>query len=187
MPSRGDVTQLLADLSAGKNEARDKLIPLVYGELQALAERFIRRQKPGHTLQPTALVHEAYLRLGLDDEATWENRAHFFRITAKVMRSVLVDHERRRQSQKRGGDRQRVPLVNTVEITSDPTHCLIDLDAALERLAAMDPQTAQVVELRFFGGLNVEETGRVLGISPRTVNREWTLAKAWLKKEIAAK
>jgi RNA polymerase sigma factor (TIGR02999 family) len=177
----------LADLSAGRDGAREKLIPLVYEELHTLADRYIRRQKPGHTLQPTALVHEAYLRLGVDDEAEWENRAHFFRIAAKVMRNVLVDHARRRQSLKRGGGLKRVPLVSTVEITSDPTHSLIDLDAALERLAGMDPQTAQVVELRFFGGLNVEETGRVLGISPRTVNREWTLARAWLKKEIVQK
>ena len=185
MPSRGDVTRLLADLSAGRDEAREKLIPLVYDELHALAALHIRRQKPGHTLQATALVHEAYLRLGGDDKAEWESRAHFLRIAAKVMRSVLVDHERRRQSEKRGGGRRRVPLLSTVEITEDPTHSLLDLDAALDRLAGMDPQTAQVVELRFFGGLSVEDVGRVIGISPRTVNREWTLAKAWLRKEMA--
>lgn len=184
MPSPQDVTQLLADLSAGKSEAQEQLIPLVYNELHGLAVHFMRHQKPGHTLQATALVHEAYLRLGGDEEAAWESRAHFMRVAARAMRSVLVDHERRKKAQKRKGERDRKPLVDTLQFSENPDHGLIELDDALNRLAEMDAQTAQVVDLRFFSGLSVEETGRVLNISPRTVNREWTVAKAWLKNEM---
>lgn len=184
MESKGDVTQILARLCAGKEEARDELISLVYTQLHSLAEHYMRRQSPGHTLQATALVHEAYLKLGGDRDANWESRVHFLRAAAKAMRSVLVDHERRRKSEKRGGKLKREPLISTADFIEAGPPDLIDLDKALTDLAKIDNQTAQVVELRYFGGLSVEQTARTLEISPSTVKREWRVAKAWLKKEL---
>ena len=184
MEPKGDVTQILAQLCAGNEEARDDLISLVYTQLHTLAENYMRRQSPGHTLQATALVHEAYLKLGGDRDANWESRVHFLRAAAQAMRNILVDHERRRKSKKRGGQLQREPLISTAGfIDSDPPN-LIDLDRALTDLAQIDNQTAQVVELRFFGGLSVDQTARALEVSQSTVKREWRIAKAWLKNEL---
>jgi len=182
--SRGDITRLLADLCAGKDEAREELIPLVYKELHALAGYYMSRQKPGHTLQTTALVHETYLKLAGGGDENWECRSHFMQVAARAMRSVLVDHERRRQAYKRGGDRQREPLVDAAAVTEDTGHTVLDLDNALEKLSEFDTLTAQVVELRFFGGLSVEDTARALNVSESTVKREWRMAKAWLRNEI---
>ncbi|MHC4943315.1 MAG: sigma-70 family RNA polymerase sigma factor [Planctomycetota bacterium] len=184
MEPRGEVTRLLAELCAGNEKARDKLFPLVYDQLHALAHHYMQRQNPGHTLQATALVHEAYLKLGGEQEGNWESRMHFIRVAARAMRSVLVDHERKKQAHKRGGALQREPLVSAEELIDAPAPSLVELDMALTRLGKIDPQCGQIVELRFFGGLTVEETARALNISARTVKREWRLAKAWLKREM---
>jgi RNA polymerase sigma factor (TIGR02999 family) len=184
LETRGDVTRLLADLCAGREKAREELIPLLYEELRSLAGYYMRRQKPGHTLQTTALVHEAYLKLVGDRGENWESRAHFMKVAARAMRSVLVDHERRRKACKRGGGREREPLVEASALTENPSHTVLDLDEALDRLSGIDPLTGQVVELRFFGGVSVEEAARALGISESTVKREWRVAKAWLKNEM---
>ena len=186
MTSRGDVTRLLADLSAGKEKAEEQLLPLVYDELHTLARHFMRQERPGHTLQTTALVHEAYIHLGGGREISWESKAHFLRIAAKAMRRVLVDHARRKHSAKRENGRKRNPLVEDAAVSyEEPSASLLDLDDALCRLSDLDRQSGQVFELRFFGGLTAEETARVMGISMRTVMREWKTAKAWLAQEIA--
>jgi len=184
MEPKGDVTQILARICAGKEEARDDLIALVYDQLHDLAEHYMRRQNPGHTLQATALVHEAYLKLGGDRSANWESRVHFLRVAARAMRNILVDHERRRKSQKRGGRLKREPLISTTGFIETDSPNLVDLDKALTDLAGIDNQTSQVVELRFFGGLSVDQTAKAMDISPSTVKREWRIAKAWFKKEL---
>lgn len=181
---RGDVTRLLVDLRAGKQAASEDLISLLYEELHSLAKNYMRQERPGHTLQTTALVHEAYLRLGGDEGMPWENRVHFLRVAAQAMRRVLIDHARRKLSDKRGGDRNREALDEELAITEERPEDLLSLDIALNKLSGVDQQIAQVVELRFFGGLSVEETARIMGISARTVKREWRLAKAWLKQQI---
>lgn len=162
-----EVTQLLAAWSNGDQAALDELMPLVYAELRRLARRYMNRESPGHTLQTTALVNEAYLRLVDAREVRWQNRAHFFAVAAQMMRRILVDFARSRQNLKRGGDVQQVSL-----------------DEALSTLAALDPRQAQVVELRFFGGLSNEETAEVLKVSVGTVRRDWSLAQAWLYREL---
>jgi RNA polymerase sigma-70 factor (ECF subfamily) len=179
-----DVTRLLLDLSNGRREATDELLPLVYAELRDLAARLLRHERPDHTLQPTALVHEAYLRLVDQRVGTWENRAHFLGIAAQAMRRILVDHARRRATAKRRG--ARVTLDEELSPATGPSVDLLEIDAALERLAALDERQARVVEFRFFGGLNVEETAAALGIGTATVKRDWTLARAWLHRELAA-
>jgi RNA polymerase sigma factor (TIGR02999 family) len=174
------VTLLLDELSAGRREALDELLPLVYHDLRRLAARALRRERRGHTLQATALAHEAYLRLVDQRAARWQNRAHFLAVAAQAMRRILVDHARRQGRAKRGGDRERVP-VEDAALASEPRAVdLLALDEALGRLAALDARQARIVELRFFGGLSVEETAEVLGTSPGTVARDWTHAKAWL-------
>jgi RNA polymerase sigma factor (TIGR02999 family) len=164
----------------------DRLMPIVYDELRRLAAGYLKGERPGHTLQPTALVHEAYLRLVRQDRVAWQNRAHFFGIAARMMRRVLVDHARRRQAEKRdsGGFRLTIQVGEALEVPRDPE--LLELDQALGRLERLDADQARVVELRFFGGLTVEETAIVLGISTATVKREWRTAKAFLRTEIAA-
>lgn len=186
MPSREEVTRLLADLSAGRQGADEALLPLVYDELHAMAKSFMRGERPGHTLQTTALVHEAYLKLGGSSEDEWENRAHFLRVAARAMRRILIDHARSKRSLRKGGNRQREPLDEDAMMgAQDPTIDYLALDNALELLAAVDPRIVQVVELRFFAGLSVEDTAKVLAVSPRTVKYEWRMAKAWLMEKIA--
>jgi RNA polymerase sigma-70 factor (ECF subfamily) len=159
-------------------------MPLVYNELRRVARRYLRSERPDHTLQPTALVHEAYIRLLGQREIMWQNRAHFFGVAAQLMRRILVDHARAHQAEKRGGHKQKVPLDEALEYTADKSAELVALDEALDRLAARDPRQARVVELRFFAGLTEQETAELLGISVRTVKRDWDVARAWLYKEI---
>ncbi len=178
-----DVTRLLVDLQRGADGAADELVPLVYGELHKLAVHYMRAERDDHTLQPTALVHEAYMRLVDQRNASWQNRSHFFGIAAQAMRRILVDHARRKRAGKReGGD--RVTLDESVAEAPQRSVDLIALDDALNKLAALDPRQARVVELRFFGGLDIEQTAESLGISPATVKRDWTFARAFLQREM---
>jgi RNA polymerase sigma factor (TIGR02999 family) len=186
MPSKEDVTRLLSDLNAGKQEAADALLALLYDELHALAERFMRSQRTGHTLQPTALVNEVYLRLGGGKKAGWESRAHFMRVAALAMRQVLINYAIRRRTEKRGGGRLRRSIDDVTVFVEDLPADFVDLGDALERLAKLDYQIIQVVDLRFFGDMTVEETARALEISASTVKRDWKFAKAWLRKELSA-
>jgi RNA polymerase sigma factor (TIGR02999 family) len=173
-------TQLLLAWTAGDRRALDQMLPLVYDELHRLASSYLSRERPDHTLQPTALVHEAFLRLINQREVDWRNRAQFLGVAAGLMRRILVNHARDRAAAKRGGERERVSL-SLVEVPSGgPDVDLIALEDALERLAALDERKAKVVELRFFGGLSVEEVAEVLGVSRATVEREWSFARAWL-------
>jgi RNA polymerase sigma factor (TIGR02999 family) len=185
MPSKEEVTRLLSDLNAGKQEAADALLALLYDELHALAERFMRSQRTGHTLQPTALVNEVYLRLGGGKQAGWESRAHFMRVAALAMRHVLINYAIRRRTEKRGGGRLRRSIEDVTVFVEDLPADFVDLGDALERLAELDHQIIQVVDLRFFGDMTVEETARALGISASTVKRDWKFAKAWLRKELS--
>lgn len=187
MPSRGDVTRLLADLCTGKPEAGEKLFPLVYDELYELARRLMARQRPDHTLQATALVNEAFIRLGGKRDQEWESRIHFLRIASRAMRAILIDHDRKRRSGKRGDGWQRKPLLDEQPITGgeEPLDYSA-LDRALRKLSEIDPRSEQVVELRFFGGLTVVEAAEVLGVSPRTVKQDWRAAKAWLAHELSS-
>ena len=183
-PSRQDVTDLLIDWGKGDQEALNKLMPLVYDELHRLASRYLRHERAGHTLQTTALVHEAYLKLVDQRNANWQNRVQFFAAAAKVMRHVLVDYARSRRALKRGGDYCRLSLDEAAISSEEKDADLLSLNEALNTLAAIDAQQSRVVELRVFGGLTVEETAEALGISPRTVKREWSMAKAWLHRQI---
>ncbi len=182
--SQTGVTDLLVHWSEGDQEALNKLIPLVYDELHKLASRYLRRERRDHTLQTTAVVHEAYLKLVNQRDANWENRVHFFAVAAQVMRRILVDYARRHHASKRGGDLYKLSLDEALVTSEEKGADLLALDEGLERLAAIDPQQSRVVELRVFGGLTVEETAEALGISPRTVKREWSMGKAWLHKQI---
>lgn len=178
----GEVTQLLLELKHGKREAEKQLIPLVYKELRRIAARYLRKEKPGHSLQPTALVHEAYLRLTRMQRIDWQSRSHFFAISATVMRRILVDHAR---GQPRGWD-----VVSLDEAFLPSPERAIDiaaLDEALDRLAELDERQSKIVELRFFGGMSEEEVGNVLAVSTRTVKRDWRLAKAWLYQELSCR
>ena len=175
-----EVTQLLLDWSSGNQAALDRLMPLVDRELNRLAHHYMRRENPGHTLQTTALVNEAYLKLIDQKNVQWKNRAHFFALAAQLMRRILVDHARSRKYAKRGGGAHKVSLDEAMIGSPQRGQDLIALDEALSRLAAIDPRKGKVVELRFFGGLSVEETAEALQISPVTVMREWSMAKAWL-------
>jgi RNA polymerase sigma factor (TIGR02999 family) len=176
---------MLRDWRNGDQEALEQLIPVVYDELHRQAARYLRREHPGHTLQTTALIHEAYLRLINQQNIEWQNRAHFYAIAARLMRQILVDHARRRQATKRGGSDIKVPLEEAMVISPGENVDLVALDEALTRLAAIDPQQSRIVELRYFSGLSVEETAEVLGVSSRTVKRDWKVAKAWLRQQIA--
>ena len=179
-----EVTQLLVAWSNGDKTALDRLMPLVYNELRRLARHYMNRERPAHTLQTSGLVNEAYLRLIDQDEMRWENRAHFFGIAARLMREILIEHARSRQAAKRGGAQLRVSLSDVERIASRTHVNLIALDAALDRLEAIDPRKSRIVELRYFGGLGIEETAEVIGISPATVKRDWSMARAWLRSEI---
>jgi RNA polymerase sigma factor (TIGR02999 family) len=178
------ITELLAAAGSGQRDAWDKLTPLIYQELKKIAEAAMRRERQGHTLQPTALVNEAYLRLVEQQQSNWNNRAHFYGAAAVTMRRVLVQHVRRRRAAKRGGDRASEPLDNIVVAFEQRSTDLLALDSALQRLAEIDPQQSRIVELRFFGGLSVKETAAVLGISESTVERGWRVARAWLLGEV---
>jgi len=182
-----DVTQLLVDWRKGKPEAFDQLTPLVYNELRRLAQRYRNKERPDHTLQATDLVHEAYLRLIQVDGIDWQSRAHFYAISARLMRQILVDYARTRGYLKRGGNAQRVSLDAAETASLKPDSDLVALDDALRLLAETDQRKADVIELRFFGGLTVEETAEVLKISTDTVKRDWRLAKSWLLRELDAK
>ncbi|MEW6197879.1 MAG: sigma-70 family RNA polymerase sigma factor [Planctomycetota bacterium] len=184
MASRSDVTRILKRASSGDESAINRLLPMVYEELRALAESYLQRENPGHTLQATALVHEAYLRLVKQEDVEWQNRAHFFALAAQAIRRILVDHARGRGRAKRGGDRERVTLNEDVALTADRDVDLIELDAALEKLARLHERQARIVELRFFGGLTLREAAEVLGVSPRTIDGDWSMARAWLRREL---
>ena len=179
-----DVTRLLIQLTDGNRTVLDDLLPLVYGELRSLAANYLRRERSAHTLQPTALVHEAYLRLVDQNQVRWQNRAHFFGVAAQMMRRILVDHARGHNAEKRGGEVAKLSLDGNVDVTDERATDLIALDDALTTLAALDEQKSRIVELRFFGGLSVEETAEVLGVSAPTVKRQWRMAKAWLYGQV---
>jgi RNA polymerase sigma factor (TIGR02999 family) len=184
-----DTVELLARARTGDEKAVSALLPLVYDELRRLAASYLRRERPGQTLQATALVHEAYVRLVGEGKQPWQNRAHFVAIAALSMRQILVERARRRQAAKRGGDPERITLDDHV-LGQIPAHGeghvdLVALDSALDRLATAQPRQAKVVELRYFGGLSVEDCAEALSISPATVKRDWTLARAWLKRALA--
>lgn len=184
-PAQGEVTRLLAEVSKGDSEAEAKLIPLVYHHLHRLAAGYIRGERPYQTLQATGLVNEAYLRLVSQEPTEWRDRTHFFGIAARLMRQILVEHARARHAAKRGGTSPNfVPLDNEPDISSARSRELVELDDALRCLERLDPQQAQIVELRFFGGMTVDETAEVLGISSRTVKRDWAVARAWLHGEL---
>jgi RNA polymerase sigma factor (TIGR02999 family) len=192
--SNGEVTQMLMELSAGNADSAAKLMPLVYDELRRLAAKYLRQERPGHTLQATALVHEAYLRLVDTTSVSWKNRPHFFGVAAHLMRQILVQYARERGAAKRGGGAQKLSLDETVSFPQqrefniedlDAALNIEDLDAALNKLAELDAEQSRIVELRFFGGLTIEETAEALGVSPSTVKREWTSARAWLRRQLS--
>jgi RNA polymerase sigma factor (TIGR02999 family) len=184
-PLSHNITHLLKEWSDGDDRALERLTPLVYEELRQQAARYLRRERPGHTLQTTALINEAYLRLIDAKDIHWQSRAHFFAIAANLMRRILVDHARRRDADKRGGANLRLTLDESMAVANEVDVDLLAIDQALDRLATIDPQQARVVELRFFSGLSVEETAAALGVSPKTVKRDWSVARAWLHREIA--
>ncbi len=179
-----EVTQLLVDWRNGNQEALDKLMPLVYAELRRIASRYMKRERAGHTLQTTALVNEAYLRLVGQQHIEWQDRAHFFAVAAQVMRHLLVDHARSRRYAKRGGNAERITFDEVAVVSTQRDDNLLALDQALTKLAAIDPRKVKLVELRYFGGLSADETAVVLGVSEITVKREWLKTKAWLYREL---
>jgi RNA polymerase sigma-70 factor (ECF subfamily) len=183
-PSAQRVTQLLNEWGNGNQAALQDLMPVVYAELHKMAKRYMDQQDPSHTLQTTALIHEAYLRLAPDSAKKWENRAHFFGVAAKAMRHVLVDHARTRHAAKRGGAVRALRLDEEIDTSGERMAQLIALDDALTDLAKLHPRQSEVIELRFFGGLSVEETAALLKVSPETVMRDWRIAKAWLHGEL---
>jgi RNA polymerase sigma-70 factor (ECF subfamily) len=190
MPIRGpneaqpQITRLLLDWREGDAGALERLIPLVYRELRQIAGNFMRKQKPGHTLQTTALINEVYLELVDSDKVNWQNRTHFFAVSAQLMRRILVDSARRRNSQKRGGEQLRITLDERLPIVVESETDLVALDEALKRLADLSPRQSRVVELRYFGGLTEDQVAETLNISERTVRRDWNLARTWLYREL---
>jgi len=184
-PSAHEITRLLQAWSEGEQSALERLIPLVYKELHRLAHHYMAGERPGHTLQTTALLNEAYLRLVDSAKPSWQNRAHFFAVSAQVMRRVLVDWARSRQALKRGGEVRPLELEEALAAADAPGTDLVALDDALKTLAVLDARKSKVVELRFFGGLSVEETAEVLKVSPETVMRDWKFAKSWLRRELS--
>jgi len=184
-PIQDNVTQILLDLQQGNPEAANRLIVVLYDELRALAASYLLGESPGHSLPPTALVHEAYLRMVDQSRVQWQGRGHFLAVAAHVMRRVLVDHARAKKRAKRGGDRQRIEWTEEIVAECHRDIDLLEIDDALSTLAERDPRQATIVELRFFGGLGMEEIARVLGVSKRTVEAEWTMIRAWLRRELA--
>lgn len=184
-PSTHEVTELLIEWSNGDKAALDKLMPLIHEELRRLAHHYMSNERPGHTLQTTALVNEAYLRLVNRKGVHWQNRAHFFAIAATLMRSILVDHARTHASAKRGGGGPRIEIDEAMIVSQERAAEVLALDDVLTKLAKFDPQQSRIVELRFFGGLTIEETAEVLDLSKATIKREWIAAKAWLYRELS--
>jgi len=185
MPHRDDeVTRLLAGLGAGDTAAIEALLPLVYRELRSVAVHHLRNERANHTLQPTALVHEAYMRLVRTADRTWNNRTHFIGVAAQLMRTILVDYARKWRADKRATHLKRVPLAEEIICSPERSEALVALDDALKQLAVVSPRQCRVVELRYFGGLSVEDTAHVLGISEKTVKRDWAVARVWLQAEI---
>src|SRR5262245_42935358 len=185
VPSPNEVTRLLLQWSGGDRAALDKLMPLVYEELRRLAHHYMAGERPGHTLQTTAIVHEAYLQLIDQRNVQWQNRAHFFGIAAHLMRRILANYARSRGYAKRGGGAHKVSLDKAMTVSEERAADMVALDDALTAVVEIDPRKSQMIEMRFFGGLSIEETAEVMGLSPGTVMREWTLAKAWLRREIS--
>jgi len=183
---QGEITRILGEMQRGDPNATDRLLPLVYDELRALAASYFVRQSAGHTLQPTALVHEAYLRLAGNESIEWQSRAHFMAVAARAMRQILINHARDKAAAKRGGDRQRVTLEQAVTPRIDDGReiDLLALDMALQNLARLSERQARIVELRFFGGLTIDETAHVLGVGTTTVEDDWRLARAWLARQL---
>jgi len=179
-----NITQILKKATSGDDSAVRHLMPLVYNELRALAESYLRHERSDHTLQATALVHEAYVRLIKQDEVEWQNRAHFFAVASQAIRRILVDHARARQRGKRGGGLQRVRLDEDVAVLEERDLDLVALDESMEKLAGLNERQARIVELRFFGGLTLKEVAEFLGVSPRTVDGDWSMARAWLRREL---
>jgi RNA polymerase sigma-70 factor, ECF subfamily len=179
-----DVTLLLSELATGNQAAEEKLLPLVYNELKRLARSYMRKERQDHTLQTTALVHEAYLKLVKQQDVNWQGRSHFFGIAAQLMRRILIDHARSRLREKRGGHQEAVTLDQALVFSPERSEELLKLDEALERLSQLDVRQGRIVELRFFAGLTVDETAECLRISPKTVKRDWSVAKAWLHAEL---
>jgi RNA polymerase sigma factor (TIGR02999 family) len=184
MSENEEVTLLLSALTRGDDGAASKLIPVVYDELRRLAGSYMRRERADHTLQATALVHEAYLKLIEQRSANWQSRAHFFGVAAQLMRRILIDHARGHSRQKRGGEHKKVSLDDAFVFSEQQADELLAVDDSLNRLAEIDPRQARVVELRFFGGLSVEEAAEVLAVSPKTIKRDWSVAKAWLYADL---
>jgi RNA polymerase sigma factor (TIGR02999 family) len=180
-----DVTTLLLEWRGGNRAALDELMPLIYAEFRQLASRALSRERPNHTLQSTALAHELYLKLIDQKRAQWRDREHFFAMASQIIRRILVDYARRLHAQRRGGLDTRITLDEALAPQQDRDFNLVVLDNALEALSQIDSQQARIIELRFFGGLSIEATGRILGVSPSTVNREWNLARAWLYRELS--
>jgi RNA polymerase sigma factor (TIGR02999 family) len=180
-----EISRILKSWSDGDRQSRDELIASVYEELHKIAAQYLRRERSDHTLQPTALVHEAYLKIVDISDITWQDRAHFFAVSSNVMRQILVDYARARETEKRGRGFKTIALEDAISFSEDKTDVdLLALDEALEHLSTFDPQQSRIVELRFFGGLTIEETAEVQGISPATVKREWTVARSWLYRKI---
>ena len=186
-PPQHEITQLLAEWREGNQSALDELYPLVYDELHRLARRYMSRERKGHTLQTTALINEAYVRLVDQKNVHWANRSHFFAISAQIMRRILIDHARRHAYAKRGGGAQQVSLEEAAIVTPDASAEMLRLDEALKSLAEMDSRRSQVVELRYFGGLNNEEIAGVLNVSENTVTRDWNMARAWLYQQLTGR
>lgn len=181
----GKVTSLLLEISGGNRAIVDDLMPLLYKELKRIAAAHLRRERPGHTIQPTALVNEAYLKLIDQREANWQNRAHFFGVASQVMRRILIDYAKGRARRKRGGGAYQTTFDEALAVSEDRASELMDIDEALRKLEALDPRQVKIVEMRFFAGLSVEETAEAMGISEPTVKREWAMAKAWLYRELS--
>ncbi len=179
-----NISLIFKDWSSGRREAVDELMPVIYDELKKIAAQYLRKERREHTLQPTELAHEAYLKLIDISNVNWQDRAHFFAVSAQVIRHILVDHARAKATDKRGGAAERIVLDEAISFSEEPDTDLLALDEALKTLATFDEQQSKIVELRFFGGLTIEETAEVLKISPATIKREWTLAKAWLFKRM---
>jgi RNA polymerase sigma-70 factor (ECF subfamily) len=181
---QSQVTVLLGRFREGDREAEAQLIPLVYSELRRLASHVLNRERGDHTLQPTALVHEAFLRLTNENQPMWQNRAHFFGVSARLMRQILVDYARRHRAGKRGGAQEKLPLDDVLAFSPEKSTEIVALDEALDRLSKQDGRQARIVEMKFFGGLGMEEIAEVLKVSSKTVNRDWTMARAWLHQEM---
>ncbi len=181
-----DVSRVLAEIAAGDDDATELLMPLVYDQMRQIAQRLLRRESPGHTLQPTALVNEAFLRLAGKNNIDWQGKTHFFAIGATVMRRILVDHARGKKTQKRGGEQCRIPLSDELCVSTRNDEDVLAIEEALEKLEDLDARQAKVVELRFYGGLTVDQVAEALGVSKRTVESDWTMVRAWLRRELSS-